>query len=112
MTRRRYPILGPSNVRLTDANIRPLKPVYLRFEILRGRSWSQSQGLGASLGASLGACLGPSLDLVLEHVLDTVWTQSQKLVYLEIFSVKRPYEPISGYNPSNKRQTGLRLTAG
>ena len=42
MTRRGYPILGPVQLKLSDATKRPSKPVYLRVRILGGRSRDQS----------------------------------------------------------------------
>ena len=37
--------MGRPKLRLSDATGTPLKPVYLRYEILRGRSQDQSEGL-------------------------------------------------------------------
>ena len=42
ISRRAYPIMGRVKLRLIDARQSPYKPVYLRYEILRGRSWDQS----------------------------------------------------------------------
>ena len=44
----------------------PLKPVYLRYRILRGRSWSQSEGPGAGPEAGPGAGPGAGLEAGLE----------------------------------------------
>ena len=49
MSRRGYPILGPLQLRLIDASITALKPVYLSLGFSGGRSWDQS---GASPEAS------------------------------------------------------------
>ena len=56
MSRRRYPILGRPKLRLIDASITPLKPVYRESEILRGRSRDQSR---ASPGPVSGLDSGP-----------------------------------------------------
>ena len=61
MTRRAYPILGRRKLRLFDATEHASKPVYLKKEILRGRSWDQS-------GRSEGGLW--TLDLALDLTLD------------------------------------------
>ena len=42
ISRRGYPIYGPPKLRLFDATKHAYKPVYLRLQILRGRSQDQS----------------------------------------------------------------------
>ena len=46
MSRRAYPILGHLKLRISDAIERPLKPVYLRYEILEAglrASWASPE---------------------------------------------------------------------
>ena len=50
MTRRRYPILGRHQLRISDANIRPLKPVYIRYRIL-GAGLEDQSGLDPGPGS-------------------------------------------------------------
>ena len=59
-SRRGYPILGPLKLKLIDGSINPLKPVYLSYKILRGRSQDQLQGSEAGPEAGPGAGPGAS----------------------------------------------------
>ena len=78
MTRRAYPILGRLNLRLFDATKVALKPVYLRYKILRGRSQDQSGDPGTWTWTWIW-----TLDLYLD--LDPGSQYTQILVFLEIF---------------------------
>ena len=57
MTRRGYPILGPVNVKRSDAMDEASKPVYLRYRILRGGLWAPEAGPGG--GPETGPEAGP-----------------------------------------------------
>ena len=57
MSRRGYPILGRVKLRISDAGITPLKPVYLRYRILEGGSQDQSRA--RRLGPETGPEAGP-----------------------------------------------------
>ena len=87
MTRRAYPILGPSQLRLFDATKRPSKPVYLRLRILRGRSRDQSGPVRESHpGPDPGPDPGPVSRIPDPSISD--------LNNITKILVKRPYEPI------------------
>ena len=73
MTRRRYPILGRPELKLSDASKRPSKPVYLELEILGGRSWDQS---------------GLILRLVLRLILRLIQGQILRLIQGQILNNK------------------------
>ena len=74
--------------------LKPLKPVYLGYEILEmglRTSLRQSQDQSEAVsGPVLDPVLEPVLDPVLEPVLDPVLESSN----IQLFTVKRPYEPI------------------
>ena len=72
MSRRAYPILGRSNLKLSDGNISASKPVYLRYKILGGRSEDQ-------LGPVWERDLTLDLDLDLDPGLGTWIPVSQIL---------------------------------
>ena len=78
--------MGRLNLRISDGNITPLKPVYLRFRILGGRSWDQS---GQSWDLDLGPGSGPG-SVPQPGPSDP---SISDLVYLVRFPVKRPYAP-------------------
>ena len=74
MSRRPYPILGRHKLRSAEVNRMALKPVYLRYRILEGRSEDQSGAVAGTLVLAL--------DLALDLSSDWPWIPvSQILVY-------------------------------